>query len=176
MRIFISIILFSLFMTACTNYKDKTQDNHINESSKRNICKIDSTFKLDYFKTMPKKFGFQGDYYTYDTTKISNDKYIFISDLTDIAVMKINGKDIYLKSDTLNDKPRINDLFQESWKGNGYEVLLKDGFDPALITRVISLVDSAEYKRRQYPPGTKISARAFGKDRRLPMTSHWRES
>ena len=125
MRIFISIILFSLFMTACTNYKDKTQDNHINESSKRNICKIDSTFKLDYFKTMPKKFGFQGDYYTYDTTKISNDKYIFISDLTDIAVMKINGKDIYLKSDTLNDKPRINDLFQESWKGNGYEVLLK---------------------------------------------------
>jgi hypothetical protein len=42
--------------------------------------------------------------------------------------------------------------------------------------RVIGLVDRAEYKRRQYPPGTKVSKRAFGKDRRLPMTSKWRES
>jgi NAD+ synthase (glutamine-hydrolysing) len=37
------------------------------------------------------------------------------------------------------------------------------------------MVDAAEYKRRQYPPGTKVSRLAFGKDRRLPMTSIWRE-
>jgi len=37
------------------------------------------------------------------------------------------------------------------------------------------MVDRAEYKRRQYPPGTKISNRAFGKDRRLPITSRWNE-
>jgi NAD+ synthase (glutamine-hydrolysing) len=37
------------------------------------------------------------------------------------------------------------------------------------------MVDKAEYKRRQYPPGTKVSKRAFGKDRRLPMTSSWQE-
>jgi NAD+ synthase (glutamine-hydrolysing) len=49
------------------------------------------------------------------------------------------------------------------------------GFDPALVKRVIAMVDRAEYKRRQYPPGPKVSQRAFGKDRRLPMTSHWRE-
>jgi len=59
---------------------------------------------------------------------------------------------------------------------HGFEVLIKDGFSPELITRVISLVDKAEYKRRQYPPGTKISTRAFGKDRRLPMTSRWSQS
>lgn len=59
---------------------------------------------------------------------------------------------------------------------HGYEHLLAEGFDPELVRRVISLVDQAEYKRRQYPPGTKVSARAFGKDRRLPMTSHWNES
>ena len=59
---------------------------------------------------------------------------------------------------------------------NGYEALIKDGFDPALIIRVIGMVDRAEYKRRQYPPGTKVSSRAFGKDRRLPMTSHWSQS
>jgi NAD+ synthase (glutamine-hydrolysing) len=52
---------------------------------------------------------------------------------------------------------------------------LTAGFDADLVRRVISLVDKAEYKRRQYPPGTKVSARAFGKDRRLPMTSRWNE-
>ncbi|MEI6598341.1 MAG: NAD+ synthase, partial [bacterium] len=58
---------------------------------------------------------------------------------------------------------------------HGFDALLKDGFDEALIRRVISLVDKAEFKRRQYPPGTKVSGRAFGKDRRLPMTSRWNE-
>ena len=58
----------------------------------------------------------------------------------------------------------------------GYEQLIAGGFDPALVVRVISLVDKAEYKRRQYPPGTKVSRRAFGKDRRLPMTSRWSQS
>ena len=53
--------------------------------------------------------------------------------------------------------------------------LLAAGFDQALINRVIALVDKAEYKRRQYPPGPKVSIRAFGKDRRLPITSRWQE-
>ncbi|MBM3691096.1 MAG: NAD+ synthase [Actinobacteria bacterium] len=46
-------------------------------------------------------------------------------------------------------------------------------FDTDLVNRVIRLVDAAEYKRRQYPPGTKISSRAFGRDRRLPITNRW---
>jgi NAD+ synthase (glutamine-hydrolysing) len=58
----------------------------------------------------------------------------------------------------------------------GLQGLLAAGFSEELATRVIQLVDRAEYKRRQYPPGTKISRRAFGKDRRLPITSSWRES
>ncbi len=57
----------------------------------------------------------------------------------------------------------------------GHNELISMGFEPALVKRVIAMVDKAEYKRRQYPPGTKVSKRAFGKDRRLPMTSHWRE-
>jgi len=47
------------------------------------------------------------------------------------------------------------------------------GFDEALVRRVIAMVDRAEYKRRQSPPGIKISPRAFGKDRRLPITNRW---
>ena len=57
----------------------------------------------------------------------------------------------------------------------GRDALVAAGFDHDLVARVISMVDRAEYKRRQYPPGTKVSKRAFGKDRRLPMTSSWRE-
>jgi len=57
----------------------------------------------------------------------------------------------------------------------GLQGLLSAGFDSELATKVIQMVDRAEYKRRQYPPGPKISRRAFGKDRRLPITSGWRE-
>ena len=57
----------------------------------------------------------------------------------------------------------------------GRDALIAAGFDKELVMRVIAMVDKAEYKRRQYPPGTKVSKRAFGKDRRLPMTSSWRE-
>jgi len=55
----------------------------------------------------------------------------------------------------------------------GSAALIAAGFDEALVRRVIAMVDKAEYKRRQYPPGPKVSKRAFGKDRRLPMTSRW---
>jgi NAD+ synthase (glutamine-hydrolysing) len=58
----------------------------------------------------------------------------------------------------------------------GRPAAIAAGFDPDLVDKVVRLVDRAEYKRRQYPPGTKISNRAFGKDRRLPITSHWNES
>jgi NAD+ synthase (glutamine-hydrolysing) len=79
-------------------------------------------------------------------------------------------------SDSLPDYPLLDSVLRLYVdEDHGFEDLLKDGFDEELIRRVISLVDKAEYKRRQYPPGTKVSGRAFGKDRRLPMTSHWNE-
>ena len=80
-------------------------------------------------------------------------------------------------SDSLPDYPLLDSVLRLYVdEDHGFDALLKDGFDEALIRRVISLVDKAEYKRRQYPPGTKVSGRAFGKDRRLPMTSRWNES
>ncbi len=50
------------------------------------------------------------------------------------------------------------------------------GFDPAVVQRVTRLVDLSEYKRRQAPPGVKITTRAFGRDRRLPITNRYRET
>ncbi|MGO9216856.1 MAG: NAD+ synthase [Streptosporangiaceae bacterium] len=60
-------------------------------------------------------------------------------------------------------------------KDMGAAELVAAGHDPALVDRVIQLVDRAEYKRRQYPPGPKITPRNFGRDRRLPITNRWRE-
>ena len=57
----------------------------------------------------------------------------------------------------------------------GSAELIAAGHDPALVERVIRLVDAAEYKRRQYPPGPKVSQKNFGRDRRLPITNRWRE-
>jgi NAD+ synthase (glutamine-hydrolysing) len=80
-------------------------------------------------------------------------------------------------SDSLPDYPLLDQVLRAYVdEDHGYEALLAEGFDPELVRRIISLVDKAEYKRRQYPPGTKVSGRAFGKDRRLPMTSRWNES
>ncbi len=61
-------------------------------------------------------------------------------------------------------------------KDMGSAELIAAGHDPALVERVIRLVDTAEYKRRQYPPGPKISQKNFGRDRRLPITNRWREA
>ncbi|MBO3084080.1 NAD+ synthase [Cellulomonas fengjieae] len=57
----------------------------------------------------------------------------------------------------------------------GRAELLARGFDPDVVDKVLTLVDRAEWKRRQYPPGTKVTALAFGRDRRLPITTRWRE-
>ncbi|HVY10058.1 MAG TPA: NAD+ synthase [Mycobacteriales bacterium] len=57
----------------------------------------------------------------------------------------------------------------------GRDELLALGHPAELVDRVVRLVDAAEYKRRQYPPGPKITPKGFGRDRRLPITNRWRE-
>jgi len=56
----------------------------------------------------------------------------------------------------------------------GRDAIVADGFDPDLVTRVLRMVDGNEYKRRQAPPGVKITPKAFGRDRRIPITNHFR--
>ncbi|HTT86972.1 MAG TPA: NAD(+) synthase, partial [Acidimicrobiales bacterium] len=53
--------------------------------------------------------------------------------------------------------------------------VVRGGCDPQMVARVASLVDQAEYKRRQSPPGVRITAKAFGKDRRMPITNRYRD-
>src|SRR5918996_378264 len=54
------------------------------------------------------------------------------------------------------------------------EELTTDGFDPEVVERALGMIDRAEFKRRQAPPGVKLRPKAFGRDRRLPITNRWR--
>jgi NAD+ synthase (glutamine-hydrolysing) len=54
------------------------------------------------------------------------------------------------------------------------EELLSDGFDPEIVDAALAMIDRAEYKRRQAPPGVKLRTKAFGRDRRTPITNRWR--
>jgi len=67
----------------------------------------------------------------------------------------------------------ILDRYVEGAQGRAE--LIEAGFEPAVVDQVVGLVDSAEWKRRQFAPGPKISSLAFGRDRRLPVTNRWRE-
>jgi NAD+ synthase (glutamine-hydrolysing) len=82
-----------------------------------------------------------------------------------------------LDTDSLPDYEKLDPMinaYVEQDQG-AFEMAIK-GIDKNLIEKVLKLIDQAEYKRRQYPPGTKISAKAFGRDRRQPITNSWRES
>ncbi|MFE1023581.1 NAD+ synthase [Streptomyces sp. NPDC058818] len=80
-------------------------------------------------------------------------------------------------TDSLPDYP-VLDAILELYvdRDRGADEIVAAGFDRELVTRTLRMVDTAEYKRRQYPPGTKISPKGFGKDRRLPITNRWRET
>jgi NAD+ synthase (glutamine-hydrolysing) len=81
-----------------------------------------------------------------------------------------------LDSDSLPDYADLDAILDDYVvKDMGVAGLVAAGHDAALVDRVVAMVDKAEYKRRQYPPGPKITPRNFGRDRRLPITSHWRE-
>ncbi|MET8668565.1 NAD+ synthase [Streptomyces tendae] len=80
-------------------------------------------------------------------------------------------------TDSLPDYPVLDAILALYVDGDrGADEIVAAGYDRELVTRTLRMVDTAEYKRRQYPPGTKISSKGFGKDRRLPVTNRWRES
>ncbi|WP_405430407.1 NAD+ synthase [Micromonospora sp. NBC_00617] len=81
-----------------------------------------------------------------------------------------------LDSDSLPDYDVLDPILIGYVDGDlGRGGLVESGHDPAVVDKVLRLVDTAEYKRRQSAPGTKISMKAFGRDRRLPITNRWRE-
>jgi NAD+ synthase (glutamine-hydrolysing) len=80
-------------------------------------------------------------------------------------------------TDSLPDYRLLDDILDDYVEQDRSAVdLVAQGFPADVVVSVLRMVDRAEYKRRQYPPGPKISPRNFGRDRRLPITSAWRET
>ncbi|HLE01958.1 MAG TPA: NAD(+) synthase, partial [Dehalococcoidia bacterium] len=89
------------------------------------------------------------------------------------AELRPNQRD----SDTLPPYETLDPILQAYVEEDrSQEEIVTQGFDRRTVERVVEMVDRNEYKRRQAPPGIKITPRAFGKDRRLPITSRYRES
>jgi NAD+ synthase (glutamine-hydrolysing) len=82
-----------------------------------------------------------------------------------------------LDTDSLPDYAVLDAIIERYVDGDASVAeIVAAGFEPELVTRIAGLIDRAEWKRRQYPVGPKISFKSFGRDRRLPITSVWRES
>jgi NAD+ synthase (glutamine-hydrolysing) len=81
-----------------------------------------------------------------------------------------------LDTDSLPDYDLLDRVLERYVDGDeSVSDIVAAGFEAELVSRIARLVDGAEWKRRQYPPGPKISFKSFGKDRRLPITTKWRE-
>jgi NAD+ synthase (glutamine-hydrolysing) len=84
-------------------------------------------------------------------------------------------RDEQLDEDSLPPYPKL-DAVLEAYveQDRTLEELSNDGFEPDVVQRAVALVDRAEYKRRQAPPGVRLRPKAFGRDRRTPITNRWR--
>ena len=79
-----------------------------------------------------------------------------------------------LDEDSLPPYPKLDRVLEAYVElDHSREELMQDGFDPDVVERALALVDRAEYKRRQAPPGVKLRPKAFGRDRRVPITNRW---
>jgi NAD+ synthase (glutamine-hydrolysing) len=79
-------------------------------------------------------------------------------------------------TDSLPEYEVLDDILDDYVeRDRGADEIVADGYDRSLVERVLRMTDFAEYKRRQYPIGTKITPRSFGRDRRQPITNRYRE-
>jgi NAD+ synthase (glutamine-hydrolysing) len=79
-----------------------------------------------------------------------------------------------LDEDSLPPYPKLDQVLEAYVElDQSREELSADGFDPDIVERALALVDRAEHKRRQAPPGVKLRPKAFGRDRRVPITNRW---
>jgi NAD+ synthase (glutamine-hydrolysing) len=82
-------------------------------------------------------------------------------------------RDNQLDEDSLPPYPALDRVLEAYVEEDRSRDDLTDGFEPEVVERAIALIDRAEYKRRQAPPGVKLRPKAFGRDRRTPITNHW---
>lgn len=137
----LSIIIFILHLIACNTNKDSKQvplqekdialykrdslPNTIAFRPNYSLIKIDtSNIELAFFDIIPETISNPGGFYTYDTTKLAENKFIFLTNLADYAIIRNNGKDIYLKKENDKSIKTSEDIFKDVFSGNGYKIVL----------------------------------------------------
>jgi NAD+ synthase (glutamine-hydrolysing) len=119
-------------------------------------------------------FALLKDVYKTDVFRLSQHLGVIPQSIVDRAP-SAELRDDQLDEDSLPPYPAL-DLVLEAYveQDRTLEELSADGFDPDVVERAVALVDRAEYKRRQAPPGVRLRPKAFGRDRRTPITNRWR--
>jgi NAD+ synthase (glutamine-hydrolysing) len=80
-----------------------------------------------------------------------------------------------LDEDSLPPYPQLDRVLEGYVEEDrSIDELSSDGIDPDVVQRAVAMIDRAEYKRRQAPPGVRLRPKAFGRDRRTPITNRWR--
>lgn len=127
-----SFFLALLILASCTNQdtaKERAQnDDTINtgiDTQAVSFPPIDTTFKPDFFDAIPDTIDGCGEYFTYDTIQEAKDKYIFLSNLTGFAIIKVRGNFIFLDKDTAESKEINSKSYIAVYRGQGYKAVLK---------------------------------------------------
>jgi hypothetical protein len=126
-----SILLTILLFASCihndrANKNDRNDDTLNTNGSKQmdSVIKDDHTIKLDFFNEIPDTISGCGEFFTYDTSAVTKGRYIFLSNLAEFAIIKINGKSIYLIKDTIESKVIDDKNYIEVFKSQEYKVVL----------------------------------------------------
>ena len=136
-----AVVSAAFFATACNADKDSKQtpgkrvessnmalyqkDTFANRFHPNySLSKSDtSNIWLDFFDTIPETISNTGEFYTYDTTKIAEKRYIFLTNLTEYAIIKINNKDVYLLKDYDKCIALPANTFKDVFSGNGFTII-----------------------------------------------------
>ena len=106
-------------------YKRDTLPNTITFRPHYSLTKIDtSNIELAFFDIIPETISNPAEFYTYDTTKLTENKFIFLTNVADYAIIRNNGKDIYLKKEHDKSLKTSEDIFKDLFSGNGYTIIL----------------------------------------------------
>lgn len=119
-HILFSVLLSSAVLISCSfNRRNKKETTVCDSRTVPNV-------RLEFFNEFPDVFKNNGgDMYTYDSVKLDDKKYIFLSNLSGMAAVKIDGCEIYLKPDSSQFTVRKNDFCQEVWVGKDVQIVLK---------------------------------------------------
>lgn len=137
MKRLVAVLLTFLVFTHCSSSDQANENPSKNASVKNKTAKKDTTKKekagpantngpkLDFIKSIPGSVDGCGEFFTYDSIKLKDEKYIFLSDMGDRAIIRIKGKDINLKKNTRESKQLnvINSI--EVYYAVGYKVVLR---------------------------------------------------